>query len=350
MIDLRSDTVTKPTPEMRRAMAEAEVGDDVYGEDPTVNRLEHAAAEMFDREAALFVPTGTMGNQIAIRLHTQHGQEVICEARSHVLDWEMAMMAAYSGCLPRTVAAERGILTWAHLQAAIAPAIYYRAQTGLICLENSHNMAGGTVTPLDVLEEIWEGAERAGLRVHLDGARVFNAAAALNCSVATITRGFDTVMFCLSKGLGAPVGSVLVGSREAIEEARCHRKALGGGMRQAGILAAAGLIALHEMPSRLHEDHANARLLAEALAESPNVSIDLDAVQTNIVIFRLNAGSAAAYVAALRGQGVLASAIGVNSVRFVTHHDVSRADCERAASMASAIAKSHMDPVGSLTV
>jgi threonine aldolase len=350
MIDLRSDTVTKPTPEMRRAMAEAEVGDDVYGEDPTVNRLEHAAAEMFDREAALFVPTGTMGNQIAIRLHTQHGQEVICEARSHVLDWEMAMMAAYSGCLPRTVAAERGILTWAHLQAAIAPAIYYRAKTGLICLENSHNMAGGTVTPLDVLEEIWAGAERAGLRVHLDGARVFNAAAALNCSVATITRGFDTVMFCLSKGLGAPVGSVLVGSREAIEEARCHRKALGGGMRQAGILAAAGLIALHEMPSRLHEDHANARLLAEALAESPNVSIDLDAVQTNIVIFRLNAGSAAAYVAALRGQGVLASAIGVNSVRFVTHHDVSRADCERAASTASAIAKSHMDPVGSLTV
>lgn len=343
MIDLRSDTVTKPTPEMRRAMAEAEVGDDVYGEDPTVNRLEHAAAEMLGREAALFVPTGTMGNQIAIRLHTQHGQEVICEARSHVLDWEMAMMAAYSGCLARTVAAERGILTWAHLQPAIGPGLYYRAQTGLICLENSHNMAGGTVTPLAVLEEIWDGAERAGLPVHLDGARVFNAAAALNSSVETITRGFDTVMFCLSKGLGAPVGSMLVGSREAMDEARCHRKALGGGMRQAGVLAAAGLIALREMPSRLHEDHANARLLAEALAESFNVSIDVDAVQTNIIIFRLNGGNAAGFVAGLREHGVLASAIGTDSVRFVTHHDVSREECKRAAHLTMAVLNSNTD-------
>lgn len=336
MIDLRSDTVTKPTPAMRKAMADAEVGDDVYGEDPTVNRLEAAAAEVFGREAALFVPTGTMGNQIAIRMHTQHGQEVLCEARSHVLDWEMAMMAAFSGCVARTVAAERGILTWNHLAPAIAPNIYYRAQTGLICLENSHNMAGGTVTPLPVLKDIWAGARTAGLPVHLDGARVFNAAAALNVSVAELTRGFDTVMFCLSKGLGAPVGSLLVGSREAMAEARRHRKALGGGMRQAGILAAAGLIALLEMPKRLMEDHANARHLAEAVAQSPEVAIDLDTVQTNIVIFRLKAGNAAEYVARLGRQGVAASAIGADSVRFVTHYDVDREQCLHAASLAAA--------------
>lgn len=335
MIDLRSDTVTKPTEAMRRAMAEAEVGDDVYGEDPTVNRLERRAAEVFGREAAIFVPTGTMGNQIAIRLHTEHGQEVLCEARSHVLDWEMAMVSAFSGCVPRTVAAERGILTWGHLKPAIAPKIYYRAQTGLISLENTHNMAGGTVTPLAVLEEIWAGAKNAGLPTHLDGARVFNAATALGIGVAELTRGFDTVMFCLSKGLGAPVGSMLVGSRAAIDRARIFRKALGGGMRQAGVLAAAGLIALTEMPWRLGEDHANARLLAEAVAEVAGVEIDLQSVQTNIVIFTLTeAGDAPSFVAALRAKGVAASAIGPHAVRFVTHFDVSRDDCERAAGVA----------------
>jgi threonine aldolase len=337
MIDLRSDTVTRPTPAMREAMASAEVGDDVYSEDPTLNRLEREAAEVFGREAAIFVPTGTMGNQIAIRLHTQHGQEVICEARSHVLDWEMAMVAAFSGCQARTVAAERGILTWEHVKQAIGPKIYYRAQTALICLENSHNMAGGTVTPLPVLEKVWEGARGAGLPVHLDGARVFNAAAALGVSVAKLTSGFDTVMFCLSKGLGAPVGSMLVGSKEAITEARIHRKALGGGMRQAGILAAAGLIALHEMPKRLGEDHANARLLAEAVAAHPKVAeIDLDAVQTNIVIFKLrNEGDAAGFTAALKQKGVLVSAIGPHAVRFVTHYDVDQAACKQAASLVS---------------
>jgi threonine aldolase len=337
MIDLRSDTVTRPTPAMREAMASAEVGDDVYSEDPTVNRLEREAAEVFGREAAIFVPTGTMGNQIAIRLHTQHGQEVICEARSHVLDWEMAMVAAFSGCQARTVAAERGILTWEHVKQAIGPKIYYRAQTALICLENSHNMAGGTVTPLPVLEKIWEGARGAGLPVHLDGARVFNAAVALGISVAKLTSGFDTVMFCLSKGLGAPVGSMLVGSKEAIVEARIHRKALGGGMRQAGILAAAGLIALHEMPKRLGEDHANARLLAEAVAAHPKAAeIDLDSVQTNIVIFKLkNDGDAAGFTAALKQKGVLVSAIGPHAVRFVTHYDVDRAACEQAAALVS---------------
>src|SRR6202012_5966996 len=184
-------------------------GDDVYSEDPTVNRLEQRAAEVFGREAAIFVPTGTMGNQIAIRLHTQHGQEVICEARSHVLDWEMAMVAAFSGCVPRTVAAERGILTWDHIKPAIGAKIYYRAQTALVCMENTHNMAGGTVTPLAVVGGVWAGAEEAGLPVHLDGARVFNPARALGVSLANLTNGFDTVMFCLSKGLGAPVGSML---------------------------------------------------------------------------------------------------------------------------------------------
>jgi threonine aldolase len=342
MIDLRSDTVTRPTPAMREAMASAEVGDDVYSEDPTVNRLERESAKVFDREASIFVPTGTMGNQIAIRLHTQHGQEVICEARSHVLDWEMAMMSAFSGCQARTVAAERGILTWERIKPAIGAKIYYRAQTGMISFENTHNMAGGTVTPLPVLEEVWAGAREAGLPVHLDGARIFNAATALGLSVAKLTTGFDTVMFCLSKGLGAPVGSMLVGSREAIEQARVYRKALGGGMRQAGVLAAAGLIALHEMSKRLHEDHANAQLLAEAVAAEPGAAeIDMETVQTNIVIFKLrskdqvNGGDAAAFTAALKLKGVLVSAIGPHSVRFVTHYDVDRVACERAAAIVS---------------
>jgi threonine aldolase len=361
VIDLRSDTVTKPSAAMRSAMAAAEVGDDVYGDDPTVNRLEQRAAEIFGREAAIFVPTGTMGNQIAIRLHTKHGEEVICEARSHVLDWEMAMVAAFSGCQPRTVAAERGVMRWEQIRSAIAPKIYYRAQTGLICLENTHNMAGGTVTPLAVMEEIWAGAREAGVPVHLDGARIFNAAAALQTDVATLTRGFDTVMFCLSKGLGAPVGSMLVGSSEAIVRARVYRKALGGGMRQAGVIAAAGLIALEQMPARLPEDHANARLLAEAVAECESAEIDLAAVQTNIVIVKLQSGSASLrtgsaslrtgsaslrtgdaslrtgdalkLVADLRERGVLCSAIGPHQVRLVTHCDVSREDCVRSASL-----------------
>lgn len=331
-IDLRSDTVTQPTAAMRAAMAAAEVGDDVYGEDPTVTRLEQRAAEIFGREAAIFVPTGTMGNQIAIRLHTQHGQEVICEARSHIVDWEMAMLSAFSGCMPRTVAGERGVLTWKQIQAAIAPSIYYRAQTGLISLENTHNMAGGTVTPLAVLEEIWAGAKDAGLPVHLDGARVFNAAISLGIGVAELTRGFDTVMFCLSKGLCAPVGSILVGTKKHIERARVFRKALGGGMRQVGVLAAAGLIALESMTKRLAEDHANARLLAESLVDVSGVTVDLAAVQTNIVIFKLSGGkNAPDFVAALKRRGVLAGNVGPDAVRLVTHHDVARAQCQRAA-------------------
>lgn len=331
MIDLRSDTVTRPTPAMREAMRAAEVGDDVYGEDPTVNGLERDAAAMFGKEAALFVPTGTMGNQIAIRLHTQHGQEVLCEARAHVLDWEMAMAAAFSGCQLRPIAGERGVLTWERIRQAIGPKLYYRAQTGLVCIENTHNMAGGTVTPLAAMREICKGAHEAGLPVHLDGARIFNASVALGVPVAQLTEGCDTVMFCLSKGLGAPAGSMLVGSREAMERARVFRKALGGGMRQVGVLAAAGLIALHEMTARLADDHANARLLAEAVAAEPNAGIDLAAVETNIVIFDLRGGDAAAFCRKLREKGVLASAIGPDAVRFVTHFDVDREACTRAA-------------------
>lgn len=334
-IDLRSDTVTKPTLAMRAAMAAAEVGDDVYMEDPTINRLEARAAEIFGREAALFLPSGTMGNQTAIRLHTQHGQEVICEARAHIVEWEMAMASAFSGCQLRTLPTEHGILTWAEIEPHITGKHYHRAQTGLIALENTHNMAGGSVTPLPVMEEIWAGAKQRGIALHLDGARVFNASAALGIGAKELTSGFDTVMFCLSKGLGAPVGSMLVGSAEAMDRARIIRKGLGGGMRQAGILAAAGLIALEEGPNRLHEDHANARLLADALTKSPAIDLNPDEVQTNIVIFRMRrANSAEAFVGALKKRGVLAGSVGRDKVRFVTHRDVSRAACEEAGRIA----------------
>lgn len=330
VIDLRSDTVTKPTPEMRRAMADAEVGDDVYGEDPTVNRLEQRAAEIFGREAAIFVPTGSMGNQIAIKIHTRPGQEIVCEARAHIYNWEMATLSSFSGCVVRPVASEDGILRWDQIKPVIAPKIYYRAQTGLISVENTHNMAGGTVTPAAVGNQICGEAKALGLPVHLDGARVFNAATALKTSVAELTRPFDSVMFCLSKGLCAPVGSLLLGNRTFIDQARIYRKALGGGMRQAGILAAAGLIALEGMPKRLAEDHANAKLLADGLVQTPGVKIDATRVQTNIVIFDLVAPRAMDLVQYLAERNVLASAIGPNQVRLVTHRDVSRAQCETA--------------------
>jgi threonine aldolase len=317
---------------MRAAMAAAEVGDDVYGEDPTVNLLERRAAEVFGREAALFVPTGTMGNQIAIRLHTQPGQEVIAESRAHILDWEMATTAVFSGCLVRAVEAPRGILTWKHIEPAVYARGAFRAATGLIEIENTANLAGGGCTPVAVLQEIWAGAKERKLPTHLDGARIFNAAVALGTDVKALTEGFDTVMFCLSKGLGAPVGSMLTGSRELMDAARLFRKALGGGMRQAGVLAAAGLMALELGPQRLHEDHAHARLLAEALARIPGVQIDLDAVETNIVIFRLDAGrSASALTARLKARGILMSAVGPDTVRLVTHLDVDRAACITAA-------------------
>jgi threonine aldolase len=328
LIDLRSDTITRPTPEMRAAMAAAEVGDDVYGEDPTVNLLEKRAAEIFGREDALFVPTGTMGNQIAIRLLTQPGQEVICESRSHILDWEMATTAVFSGCLVRAVPTERGTLTWADIEPVIYKRGAFRAATGLIEIENTANLTGGRCTSLPVMQEIWENAKERKLPVHLDGARIFNASIALGVNVKTLTRGFDTIMFCLSKGLCAPVGSMLVGSAEMMEQARIFRKALGGGMRQVGVLAAAGLIALEKMPARLHEDHANARLLAEALSRMECIEIDLEAVETNIVIFKLKGElSAAELVARMKARGVLVSTVGPQAIRAVTHHDVSRNDC-----------------------
>ena len=271
-----------------------------------MNRLEARAAEIFGREAALFVPTGTMGNQIAIRMHTEHGQEVICESRGHLVDWEMAMVSAFSGCQLRTVYADRGILTWPLIRNVVFDGLHFRPKTGLISLENTHNLAGGVVMPLEVAEEIWAGAADAGLPVHLDGARIFNAATALNIPVDRLTSGFSSVMFCLSKGLCAPVGSMLVSSRQNIDRARNFRKALGGGMRQAGVLAAAGLIALNEMTGRLKEDHDNAKLLAAALSELPQVELDPALVQTNILIFSLRGdGDAKALVSALASRGVL---------------------------------------------
>lgn len=331
IVDLRSDTVTKPTPEMRRAMAEAEVGDDVYGEDPTVNRLEQRTAEIFERPAALFVPTGTMGNQIAIKVHTHHGQEVICEERAHIINLESATVSAFSGCMPRPIYGEDGILTWAQIKRKIAPKIYYRSQTGLIVLENTLNLAGGTIFPQDVADEVCDRAHEAGLPVHLDGARIFNASVATGKSVAELSRKFDSVMFCLSKGLAAPVGSMLAGSKAFIEKARVFRKAIGGGMRQSGILAAAGLIALEKMPARLKEDHENARLLAEGLAQITGISIDPGKVPTNILVFDISKTGMNAddFNRKLALRNVLANTIGPDLMRFVTHLDVSREDCLR---------------------
>lgn len=333
MIDLRSDTVTKPTPAMRRAMAAAEVGDDVYGEDPTVNRLQERAAEIFEKEAALFVPTGSMGNQIAVKLHTRPGTEVIIEERGHIYNYEMAAMAVVSGALARPVKSgdRTGMLTWSEIETGLhAAAPYYVAPTTLIALENTHNLAGGTLLTPERTAEIAAGAHALDIAVHLDGARIFNAAVALGETVATLTRPVDSVMFSLSKGLGAPVGSMLLGERAFIEEARRWRKLLGGGMRQAGVLAAAGLIALEETPARLDEDHANARRLAAGLAELPGIRLDPAAVLTNIVIFDVaETGLAAEEICGrLRQEGILASGFGA-AIRMVTHYDVARADIDR---------------------
>ena len=313
-------------------MAEAEVGDDVYGEDPTINRLEQRAAEIFGREAAIFVPSGTMGNQIAIRIHTRPGQEIICEERCHVFNYEMAMMAHFSGCLARPIHAEDGLLRWAQIERKITPKTYYYAQTGLVSLENTHNMAGGTVYPPEIAEEICDAAHAAGLPVHLDGARVFNASVVLGKPVAEITRKFDSVMFCLSKGLGAPVGSMLVGSKPFITQARIYRKSLGGGMRQAGVLAAAGLIALEQMPKRLHVDHENAKLLAQGLERIPGLKVDAAKVVTNIVICDISGTGmiSADFSRQLAEKNVLCGGVNNEVVRFVTHMDVDRAGCERA--------------------
>jgi threonine aldolase len=330
-IDLRSDTVTQPTPEMRRAMAEAEVGDDVYGEDPTVNRLQERAAQIFQKEAAIFVPSGTMGNQIAVKVHTHHGQEIICEERAHFINLESATVSAFSGCQPRPIWGEEGALTWAQIKKKIAPPAYYRSQTGLIWLENTLSLAGGTIFPQAQADEICDRAHELGLPVHMDGARIFNAATAVGKPVAEITKKFDSVMFCLSKGLCAPVGSMLVGSKAFIDKARVYRKALGGGMRQSGVLAAAGLIALEKMPARLKEDHENARVLAEALAQISGIKIDPKKSPTNILVFDITGTgmNTTDFSRKLAEKNVLAAGIDQEQMRFVTHNDVSREDCVR---------------------
>jgi len=334
MIDLRSDTVTKPTAAMRRAMAEAEVGDDVYREDPTVNLLERRAAEIIGKPAALFVPTGSMGNVIGIKLHTRPGDEVICDHHAHIIDWELATNSWFSGALLRAIPSDDGLPRWRHIQPAIRPPDSFCSPTSVIHLENTHNMAGGTVYPVEEIDDICCRAHELGLKVHMDGARIFNAAVASNVAASRLVSQADTVMFCLSKGLGAPVGSMLAGPQEAIARARVHRKQLGGGMRQAGVLAAAGLIAIEKMTTRLAEDHSNARLLAEGLAQIPGVAIDPAKVATNIVIFDISAAplSPAAFVSAAKSRGVLLASVGGPRIRLVTHYDVGRDDCLEALS------------------
>ncbi len=332
VIDLRSDTVTRPTPEMRQAMFEAEVGDDVYQEDPTVNRLEKRAAAVLGKEAALFVPTGTMGNTIAIKLLTDHGQEVICDANGHLMNYELSMTAWFAGCLIRAIDAPNGILTWDRIAPHYRPLGPHAAPTGCIEIENTHNMAGGTVYPQEVIDDICDRAHALGLGVHMDGARLFNAATAAGRSAREICAKVDTVMFCLSKALGAPSGSMLVGPKKLIDKGRLYRKRLGGGMRQAGILAAAGLIALEKMPLRLNEDHANAALLAEKFAGLPGVTVRNPKPETNIVVFDISGtGRTSQQIsAALKERGVLINGISSTAMRAVTHYDVSRQDCETA--------------------
>jgi threonine aldolase len=328
-IDLRSDTVTRPTARMRQAMAEAEVGDDVFGEDPTVRRLEARVAELLGFEAALFVPSGTMGNAIAIRILTERGDEVLVERRSHVVRYELSAMSVLSGVMPRMVDAPDGHLRPEHVRGAVAPRAYYKSDVTLVVLENTHNLAGGTVLGLAETQEVVGAAREAGFRVHVDGARIWNAATALGVPASALVAGADTAMTCLSKGLGCPVGSLVASSSERIEKARRVRKLLGGGMRQAGVLAAAGLVALDDAIPRLAEDHAHARRLAEALAQGRDIRVTLP--RTNIVVATLDGRSAPEVAAALAEKGVLTIAMDGRTLRLVTHRDVSEEDCGRAA-------------------
>jgi threonine aldolase len=332
-IDLRSDTVTRPSPGMRQAMAEAEVGDDVYGEDPTVKRLEARAAALLGKEAALFVPSGSMANQIALKVHCQPGDDVIVGEGSHNMLYESGAGGAIAG-VQWSVVGKGGTFTARDAEAAIKPSLVGAyAPTRLICVENTHNRGGGRIWPGEDVREILAFAREKGLATHLDGARLWNAAAATGRTEKELAAGFDTVSVCLSKGLGAPVGSLICGSKDRVWRAHRIRKVLGGGMRQAGILAAAGLYALEHHRSRLGEDHANARRLAELLARSQRFRIDLEGVQTNIVIADLDEGSVNAETLVARGRsaGVLLNAIGPRRIRLVTHLDVDHAACERAA-------------------
>ena len=332
MIDLRSDTVTKPSPAMREAMARAPVGDDVYGEDPTVNRLQEMAAALLGKTAALFVPSGIMANQLSIRVQTQPGDEVIVESRSHIVRYEHGAAAALAGVQLHWVSGDRGILEPEQVEAAIRPKDPYTIPTTLICLENTHNSGGGSIYPLSTIERIRTIAHARGIPMHLDGARLFNGVVATGVSAAEYARHFETVSFCLSKGLGAPVGSLIVSDRPTVDKLRRFRRMYGGGMRQAGILAAAGIYALEQNISRLKEDHNHARLLANALTKIRTVSIQPDQVETNIVLFDVMSSrrSSAEILADLKKEGVLVNAVGGTTFRAVTHLDVTSKDIEEA--------------------
>lgn len=324
--DLKSDTVTRPSPGMRKAMHDADVGDDVYAEDPTVNRLQDMAADMTGKEAALFVTSGSMGNLIPVYLNCGRGNELLIDSRGHIVQHELASATAIAGCLPVQIPTAKGILSVADLEPRIQPDIYYCTRTRMIAFEDSHNAAGGTVYPLETLQEIGAFARRRKLTVHLDGARLFNAAAASGASVKAICAEANTATFCLSKGLGAPVGAVLCGKKDFIAEARRVRKMLGGGMRQAGIIAAAGLYALEHNVERLAEDHENAKAIARALAATDWARIDPDEVVTNIMYFQTPGREPQSVVDAFEAHGILSGPPGGDSIRLVTHLDVSRAD------------------------
>jgi threonine aldolase len=327
-IDLRSDTVTRPTDAMRKAMAEAEVGDDVFGEDTTAIRLQERVATMLGFEAGLFMPSGVMANEVAIRLWTRPGDEVLCDAHSHVVDYELSGMAALSGVTPRVVTTARGHVTAADVLASRRPRTYFRSEITMLVLENTHNLAGGTVTTAADMQASIDAGHELGLKVHVDGARLWNASVALGCDVASLVKGADSAMVTLSKGLCAPVGSILCSTREAIERARRVRKQFGGGMRQIGHLAAAGLVAVDAMVARLAEDHEKARRLGALAAEVPGARV-VDP-ETNILFVYFDRPVAEALGARLQAAGVLASVMGTSALRFVTHHDVSMADCEAA--------------------
>jgi threonine aldolase len=332
-IDLRSDTVTQPSPAMREAMARAPVGDDVYGEDPTVNRLQEMAAALLGKAAALFVPSGTMANQLSIRVLTQPGQEVIVESKSHIVRYEQGAAGALSGVQLHWVVGDRGIMAPEQVEAAIRPRDPHSIPTALICLENTHNSGGGSIYPLDTVERIRAIAVKHGIPMHLDGARLFNAVAATGVSAADYARHFETVSFCLCKGLGAPVGSlIVVNETSLLDKLRRFRRMYGGAMRQAGILAAAGIYALEHNITRLKEDHDNAKRLARLLQKIPAVTLNPDHVETNIVIFDVigHRLQPAEIVAALKREGVLINAVGGTTFRAVTHLDVSAQDIDRA--------------------
>jgi threonine aldolase len=331
VLDFRSDTVTQPTPEMRKAMATAPLGDDVYGDDPTVNLLEEVAAARLGKEAAMFVPSGTMGNLIGVAVSARLGEELIADAASHVFVYETAGAAAIAGVQIRPVATLAGLMSPEQIAEAVRPRDDpHQPISAAVAFENTHNMHGGIVWPLEALRSASDAARSFGLRVHLDGARIFNAAVALGVDVADIAACADTVTFCLSKGLACPAGSVFCGSRETVGEARRWRKRLGGGMRQTGVLAAAGLIALDRMVDRLEEDHANARTLAEGLAEMPGVTCDLSRVQTNLVFFDLERTTAPRFNDACVQRGLLGDLSGPKRMRFVTHYGIDAADVQSA--------------------